>query len=79
MKTARLNFSPLEHEYNKKFGVMPDRHFERLLEQGYTSEQASAIRQKNIDGIWIASKIKYSLEKAVTMNGGFVHAPTSPF
>lgn len=79
MKTARLNFSPLEHEYCKKFGIMPDMHYERMLEQGYTSEKASAIRQKNMDGIWTDSKIKHNLERAVIKNGGFVHASTSPF
>ena len=31
MNKALLKFSPLENAYAQKFGIMPDRHIERLL------------------------------------------------
>lgn len=31
MNKALLKFSPLEHAYSQKFGIMPDRHIEKLL------------------------------------------------
>lgn len=31
MNKALLKFSPLENAYAQKFGIMPDRHYEKLL------------------------------------------------
>ena len=31
MNKALLKFSPLEHAYAQKFGIMPDRHYEKML------------------------------------------------
>lgn len=31
MNKALLKFTPLEHAYAQKYGIMPDRHYEKLL------------------------------------------------
>lgn len=44
MNKALLKFSPLEHAYNNKFGMMPDYHFEKLLSEKcvlYNKEKGS--------------------------------------
>lgn len=52
MKKARLCFSPIDYEYQRRHGIMPDYHYDRMLEQGYSAQDAARIRQDNIIAIW---------------------------
>lgn len=50
MNKALLKFSPLEHAYSQKFGIMPDRHFEKLLGekcQLYSTERCKKCHEGN--------------------------------
>lgn len=50
MNKGLLKFSPLEHAYSQKFGIMPDRHFEKLLGekcQLYSTERCKKCYEGN--------------------------------
>ena len=69
-KKAELKFSPLEIEYQKRYGMMPDYHYEDLRRQ-HGSETASKTVQANMDRIWA--------EQKESTNPAFCPAETNPF
>lgn len=78
-KKAVLNFSPLERAYQKKFGMMPDYHFDRLREELGDSEKAGEIVNRNMHGIWTDALIRHKIEERDKNSGGFTYAYDSPF
>lgn len=78
-KKARLRFMPLETAYQKKYGIMPDYHADRLREELHDPDRASAIVQKNMDGIWIDECIRHVIDERDRNNGGFTYAYDTPF
>lgn len=73
-KKARLRFTPLEIAYQKKYGIMPDYHADRLREELHDPDKASAMVQRNMDGIWIDGRIRHAIEERDRNNGGFTYA-----
>lgn len=65
MQKARINFSPLERAYNRKYGRFPDYHYIALYNK-YGGEIASQTVQKNMDEIYQEEK-----EKAGYIKDGF--------
>lgn len=64
MKKARnYKFSPIEHEYTKKYGKMPDRHFADLIHAGYTSEEAGRIINDNVNEAYREMKERHEKQK----------------
>ena len=62
MKKAKIKFTPLEHEYAKKYGLYPDRHFERLYaEQGAII--ASQIVNTNMNNLYRELKAQHEKEQ----------------
>lgn len=76
---AVLKLVPLEIAYLNKFGIMPDYHFDRLIEQYGDSEKAGNIVNKNMYGIWTDSCIAHAIREKTKKNGGFVYADITPF
>lgn len=76
MNKAVLKFTPLEYAYEKKFGIMPDMHFERLLEQTGDSEKAGYIVNRNMYSVWTEQRI---LHWIIEKNNGFSPVRNSPF
>lgn len=54
-KKARINFSPMEKEYNARFGMFPDYHYDELHKK-HDAETARITVQKNMDEIWADMK-----------------------
>jgi hypothetical protein len=46
---ARYKLSPIEHEYLKTFGIMPDLHYQKLKREGMPPEEIPKLIQTNID------------------------------
>lgn len=58
-KKARISFSPMEKEYNARFGMFPDYHYDELYEK-YGHDAAEKTVQKNMDKIWADIKERES-------------------
>lgn len=50
-KKARIHFSDMEKEYQKKHGMMPDYHHTELYRK-YGAETADRTVQANMDALW---------------------------
>lgn len=61
MKKARLIFSPLDYEYQKKYGIMPD--FDYLnYRKTHTADEAGAYVQQRADSVWSEMKARHEQE-----------------
>lgn len=61
MKKAKIEFTPLEYEYAKKYGLYPDRHFERLyVEKGAII--ASQTVNENMNNLYKELKAQHEKE-----------------
>ncbi len=49
---ARITFSPLEKEYNRRYGRFPDYDTTDMLQSGIPPDTVYAMVQKRMDAIW---------------------------
>ena len=63
MKKARHYVDPLEREYVRRHGKLPEYHYDELRTK-YGAERAREIIQGNADAVWADMKKRYEQEKA---------------
>lgn len=59
-KKAVLKLFPFERMYIEAYGIMPDRHIDRLMKSGMSLDEANAFVNKRLDDLW--QKMKYDHE-----------------
>lgn len=52
MKKARLSFSPIEKEYNRRYGKFPDYDTTDMIDSGVPPDQAGKTVNDRMDAIW---------------------------
>lgn len=52
MKKARVSFSPIEKEYNRRYGKFPDYDTTDMIVSGVASDQAGKIVNDRMSSIW---------------------------
>lgn len=52
MKKARISFSPIEKEYNRRYGKFPDYDTTDMIDSGVPPDQAGKIVNDRMDAIW---------------------------
>lgn len=68
MSKARLSLTPVEVEYNRRFGICWEYHFDRLRKKGYSLEQASEIIENNTKECYLAICERKKQEEEEMMN-----------
>lgn len=59
MRRAVLKFTDIEYRYQDRYGMMPDYDFDRLVQQGYSFQEAGRIRNERIHEIWEEMKFEH--------------------
>lgn len=62
MRKAKLYISPMDREYLKLYGKLPDYDYEDLRVK-YGSKVAQEVRQKRIDIVWQNMKAQHKKEQ----------------